>query len=171
MKLFGERLKDLRNESEIGQKELGEMIGKSRSTIANYENGSREPSFEVLIKICSIFNVTSDYLLGRQSKMESKYYKTLTIDGYNFLIEKKGIDNYSIIKFNDSYTIISDEEPKSGDLVIIENDNLEFKRIHRSETGLILQSIHDKNDVDFYSLDELNRLNILGKVIETRKIY
>ncbi|WP_113675492.1 helix-turn-helix domain-containing protein [Vallitalea guaymasensis] len=171
MKLFGERLKTLRIETEIGQKELGEMIGKSRSTIANYENGSREPSFEILVKICSIFDVSADYLLGREAKKITKDYKITTIDEHELIIEKHGLANYSVIKMNDLYVIISDSETKSGDLVLIEQEGYQFKRIHKSETGLILQSLEDKNDVDFYSLDELSKIDILGKVVETRKIY
>ena len=45
------------------QKELAERIGIAKSVISFYESGDRFPSYDVLIKIARIFNVTTDYLL------------------------------------------------------------------------------------------------------------
>ena len=61
---FGERLKNLRTGRKMSQKYLAERIGIAKSAISFYESGDRFPSFEVLIKIARIFNVTTDYLLG-----------------------------------------------------------------------------------------------------------
>lgn len=48
----------------MSQKELAERINIAKSVISFYESGDRMPSYEVLIKIARIFNVTTDYLLG-----------------------------------------------------------------------------------------------------------
>ncbi|MBQ2669948.1 MAG: helix-turn-helix transcriptional regulator [Clostridia bacterium] len=48
----------------MSQKELAERINIAKSVISFYESGDRMPSYEVLIKISRIFNVTTDYLLG-----------------------------------------------------------------------------------------------------------
>jgi|SRR5690625_3833719 len=64
MTLFGSRLKYLRINSNLTQRELAEIINVSTSTIGMYEKDAREPSFETLIKIASYFNVSIDYLLG-----------------------------------------------------------------------------------------------------------
>ncbi len=61
--MFGEKLKNLRTASKMSQKELAERIGIAKSVISFYESGERFPSYEVLIKIARIFNVTTDYLL------------------------------------------------------------------------------------------------------------
>lgn len=65
MPLFSERLKDLRNEKELTQRELARLLELSSSTIAMYETGQRMPDPETLQKLADFFNVTVDYLLGR----------------------------------------------------------------------------------------------------------
>ena len=61
--ILGERLKALRTAKKMSQKELAEKIGIAKSVISFYESGDRFPSYDVLIKIARIFNVTTDYLL------------------------------------------------------------------------------------------------------------
>lgn len=61
---FGTRLRFLRKRSSLTQKELGEALNISASSIGMYERGIREPSFELLFDIASYFNVSIDYLLG-----------------------------------------------------------------------------------------------------------
>lgn len=62
--ILGDKLKSLRLAKKMSQKELAERIGIAKSVISFYESGDRFPSYEVLIKIAQIFNVTTDYLLG-----------------------------------------------------------------------------------------------------------
>ena len=61
---FGERLKVLRQAKGLTQKQLALQLGISKSVVSSYENGFRYPSFDVLIKIASVFSTTTDYLLG-----------------------------------------------------------------------------------------------------------
>ncbi len=67
MVLLGKKIKALRNNSKFTQAELAERLGVTKSSIASYENDSRQPSYEVLIKIARIFNVSIDYLLLERS--------------------------------------------------------------------------------------------------------
>ena len=60
---LGEKLKALRTAKKMSQTELAERIGIAKSVISFYESGDRFPSYDVLIKIARIFNVTTDYLL------------------------------------------------------------------------------------------------------------
>lgn len=62
--ILGEKLKALRTAKKMSQKELAERIGIAKSVISFYESGDRFPSYDVLIKIARIFNVTTDYLLN-----------------------------------------------------------------------------------------------------------
>lgn len=64
MIIMGNKLKKLRNGKRLTQKQLGDMIGISISSISNYETGLRRPSYEVLIRYSQIFHVTTDYILG-----------------------------------------------------------------------------------------------------------
>ena len=63
---FSARLKQLREEANLNQTELGRIVGVSRSAIAMYEAGEREPDFEVEEALADFFNVPIDYLRGRQ---------------------------------------------------------------------------------------------------------
>ncbi len=65
---FPNRLKQLRNEKGLYQKELADILGVSRPTITQYENGTRTPDHETLNKIADYFNISLDYLLGRGSE-------------------------------------------------------------------------------------------------------
>lgn len=66
MALFKNRIKQLRLNLGLSQKEFGEKIGYSESTISMYESGNREPKkAEDYVKIADFFDVSLDYLLGR----------------------------------------------------------------------------------------------------------
>ena len=65
---FSERLRLLREESNLTVEQLAEKLGTVKQTISKYENGQREPKYEILLKIAEIFNVSIDYLFGRTNK-------------------------------------------------------------------------------------------------------
>ena len=62
--IFGERLRELRRERGVGQVELANRIGVSKSIISLWENGLREPTISNLVAIAKYFGVTADYLVG-----------------------------------------------------------------------------------------------------------
>lgn len=66
------RLKLLREEKQLLQEELGKIIGVSGRAIGNYENGNRDMSTEIVIKLANFFDVTTDYLLGKSKERHSK---------------------------------------------------------------------------------------------------
>ncbi len=61
---FGEKIKKLRKEKKLTQKQLADLAGVAVSAISAYESGNRYPSYEVLINLSHIFRVSTDYLLG-----------------------------------------------------------------------------------------------------------
>ena len=63
---MGLTIKGLREEKAISQSQLAELLGVKQNTISNYENNSARPSYEVLVKLADIFDVSTDYLLGRE---------------------------------------------------------------------------------------------------------
>ena len=67
MSTFGSRLKDLRQSKGLTGVELGEILNVSNKTISTWENNTREPNQEMTATIAEYFNVTTDYLLGRNS--------------------------------------------------------------------------------------------------------
>ena len=58
------KLKALRLQAGLTQKELGERIGTTKATISYYELSERTPSPEMLIKLAAVFHVSTDFLLG-----------------------------------------------------------------------------------------------------------
>lgn len=65
---MGEKLKSLRIEKKLTQKQIAERVGLAISAISSYESGTRYPSYDVLIKLAQIFHVSTDYLLGMTDK-------------------------------------------------------------------------------------------------------
>lgn len=66
MTIFTERLKELRLKKGLTQTELGEKVGVKQNTFTNWEKGKREPSFENLIKLADLLEVSLDWLFGRK---------------------------------------------------------------------------------------------------------
>ncbi len=64
---FGQILRELRLEKEIGQEQLASEIHVSKGIISLWENGLREPVMSNLIALADYFGVTIDYLTGRES--------------------------------------------------------------------------------------------------------
>ena len=61
---FGTRLKDLRQEKNMGQIALAKALGVGKSIISAWETGKSEPTLSNLIKIANFFNISLDYLAG-----------------------------------------------------------------------------------------------------------
>ena len=61
---YSERLKELRIEKGLTQKEMASKLDVSTTGYAGWEQGKREPSISFIIKICEFFGVTTDYFLG-----------------------------------------------------------------------------------------------------------
>ncbi len=68
---FPSRLRALREEKDMLQRELAEKLNLSRIAITHYEKGNRFPEWDTLKKIADFFGVTVDYLLGRTNSRTS----------------------------------------------------------------------------------------------------
>lgn len=65
---FGSSLKILRLKANMTQAQLAQKLGLTKSVISAYETGLRLPSYDILIHIAKIFNVSTDYLLGLENR-------------------------------------------------------------------------------------------------------
>ena len=73
---FGDRLRELRKERGMQQRELGEMYELSSSAIGSYERNLREPTLELLLQLSEYFGVSVDYLLCRtEERLTAVEYK------------------------------------------------------------------------------------------------
>lgn len=70
--MIGQRIRDLRKQKRMSQTELAKSAGVSQTTVTAWETGKAEPSSSAVARLADIFNVTTDYLLGRPNKQETK---------------------------------------------------------------------------------------------------
>ncbi len=64
MKTFGERLRELRSEKGLTQRQVAEALAVTIPTLSHWECDYQEPSIKDLMNICRFYEVTSDYLIG-----------------------------------------------------------------------------------------------------------
>ncbi len=79
VKGLAKRLVIARANTGLSRKQIAERIGVTESTIGLYESGNRQPSLENLMKLASIYKVTTDYLLG----CEPSTIDALSLHGLN----------------------------------------------------------------------------------------
>lgn len=94
------RLKELRLKHGYYQKEVCEKLDIAQNTLSGYENGTRKPKQEILIKLAEFYGVTTDYLLGQENTIDNleeefpeaiqlirKANKNLSVEGKEMLIK------------------------------------------------------------------------------------
>ena len=64
MSVLSQRLKSARRLTDSTQKQVADGISVAESAYQRYERGTVKPSYDIIIKLCQYFNVSSDYLLG-----------------------------------------------------------------------------------------------------------
>lgn len=65
---IGDRLRNLRIKNNLGQKEIAAILEMSITGYSSYENDSRRPSLDSIIKLSKFYRVSSDYILGIDEK-------------------------------------------------------------------------------------------------------
>ena len=88
---IGYRLKILRKQHHLSQIELGRLLGVSKVSVSNYEKGTRIPSMRTLLMILRVFNISADYILGRE---------------LNVVCENEG--NFSVLLSSNDINIINE---------------------------------------------------------------
>ncbi len=78
-----------RKERGLTQAQLAARLGVSRSTVAMWESNKAQPDNDMLNKIADLFDVTVDYLLGRQTIKDNRF-EGMDVDGMlDFLANNK----------------------------------------------------------------------------------
>lgn len=102
-----DRLKALRQKSNLTQKELGEKIGLTNKTISNYEKGDRQPNNETLLELARLFGVSVSYLLGETDNQK-------LLDNTIVILTDKDLKNMPIETQETVLTIIDTIKKKHG---------------------------------------------------------
>ncbi len=132
------RIAELRKTANISQAKLGKIIGVAQNTVCNWENGNREPDQVSLNKIADYFNVSVDYLLGRQATMDSP---TPSVPGSKWIPVLRAVAAgvpLEAIEDIEDYEEISPEMAASGDYFAlrIKGDSME-PRIHTGDVVIV----------------------------------
>ena len=76
--MIGQRLKQLREEHELTQRDLANLLGVTPKAISFYELNEREPSNGFLVKISNYFHVSTDFLLGKSEENKTMDFPVIS---------------------------------------------------------------------------------------------
>lgn len=113
METTGEKILRLREEKEMKQKELADLVGITEASLSRYENNKRTPSGEIISKIATALEVSTDYLLGLTDNTN------LTPE---VIIPQEYSDKYKVTSRDKNQYI---EKMKKYNVAFFENENLD----------------------------------------------
>jgi len=100
--MFGDRLKNLRKESDLSQEELGKKFNVHKGTISKWENRINFPDEIILMKLSDLFGVTLDYLLGKSDKRQPHHLTKEDIvriaPEHAWLFEEEGLGYVELVE-------------------------------------------------------------------------
>lgn len=68
---YRSRLRDVREDRDLTQAQLGEVLDKSQQGYNHIETGRAELKIDDLVKLCQFYNLSADYLIGLTNKPKS----------------------------------------------------------------------------------------------------
>lgn len=183
------KLKELRTERGLYQKDVAEYLKIDRTTYVKYESGVSEPNHEMLCKIADFFNVTVDYLLGNETAGKKKgikipVYGTVAagvpieaitdIEDYEEIDEDmaRNGDHIALKIKGDSMeprmvngdVVIVRLQPDACDgetaIVMVNGDEATCKKIKKTPEGIMLISTNPAYEPMFYSNKQIEELPI-----------
>lgn len=89
--IFGQRLREVRTEKKYTQQDIANLFNVSKMTISSWETNKQEPNIDDITRLCQIFNVSADYLLGLEDESGRKNYTVNNTNVHN---------NFGNINFN-----------------------------------------------------------------------
>jgi transcriptional regulator with XRE-family HTH domain len=159
MEVLGKRLKWLRNKERYSQKEMADLIGMTASGYQKIENSERDPKLDVVIKLCDIFNVSADFLLGRNNmnKELSKVSRELNV--IDAQMDK--------LQYESSLLLIKIHELREELLEVAKSEGFESPKTVSISTKL--DAFINQNAETLANIDELeaDKSNIVGKYLFT----
>lgn len=105
---YSDRIKELRKSKGMEQLQFGSMMGVSGPAVSKWETGKAEPDISAILKMCELFDVSADYLLGRtdypafewrNAKGETKEDEGMVVEEYHFTMNLTKEDMETIREF------------------------------------------------------------------------
>lgn len=194
---FKDMLKYFREREGLSQFELSKKLGVAPSTIGMYEQGRRQPSFEMEEALADIFNVDIATLRGKPGPGAVKLQVlgrvaagipiemiTDIVDdeeisvqmgkaGDYFALRIKGNSMEPIINDGDNVIVKKQPDVDTGDIAIVavNGDDATCKRIRKHRDGIELIPANPSYEIRFFTNEEIQSIpvTILGKVVELRR--
>ncbi len=69
MNNYYRRIRDLREDKDLTQKQVADMLGMKQSQYCRYEKGYRDIPTDILIRLADFYHTTTDYILGRTNSL------------------------------------------------------------------------------------------------------
>lgn len=158
-----EKIKNARKKAGLSQKELAEKLNMNLRTYGSYERGERDVSTAVLLNICETLNISSDYLLGRNSDLiESNIKNILPAENIRMIPVYESVsagfgayaDNY-ITEYIPLY-ITSDEEAENTMCIVVTGDSMYPKIENGDKIQVLRQDWADNGQVVVALIDGEN---------------
>lgn len=151
LQAFADRIKELRLERNITQKEFAEKIGVTAAALSAYENNIKNPSIAVAKRIAETFHVSIDWLCGLTDK--ENYSDNLLTYGDMLRLILRIVDNNLMV---DNWKILNSymyeelpfgEEPKGVPAcAVIETSNIIFRNFFKDWEQI--QTLYTNNTID-----------------------
>ena len=132
--IFSERLKQLRLEKGLTQKEVADLVNVNRVTYTNWEKGNREPSFEKLFLLAESLGTNIDYLLGNSDNPKKS---TTQDEDRNF--SARYIKDFLYVIYGSQRTM--EEFSASSEEELLEKIKLKMKEIDDGNTQISVSDL------------------------------
>lgn len=158
MSVIGDNIRRIRENRNITQHELAEMVGKNPRTISSWECGTRNPSGKDLRRVADALEIAPAEIIGHAEKGDNVFEYIVTTD-----------DMSPELQHGDTLTVNKSVKPKDGDLVIVSmqgRKNDLVRRLYRIGHYLSLLAI---NPAIKPINTEADNIEIKGTVTEMRR--
>lgn len=98
---FGNRLRKLRLAASMTQEELAKILSVQRPAISGYETKHQQPDFDRLLLLADCFNVSVDFLLGRNTAPHSIHHNQLAGEDCDFFVRVDDLSRDSLQKLKE----------------------------------------------------------------------
>lgn len=162
--IIARRIKELRLDKNLTQKELAKQTGLSVSSIIAYENSLREPNSKAMAALERFFRVSGDYLRGEIDRV-TFHKNSDTIDN--------GLDTLTnlFVEYRDSFGYISQDKQILSLNVLEESLDFVLKKIIHTESNLAFSLEGVRLLINYYlSLNDTGRTELLKRASELTQI-
>lgn len=149
METFGNILRALRESKGLRQEDIGALFGFGKSTVSQWESGGRQPEYAIIIKLADYFQVTTDYLLGRDERRTIYKLPILgTIRAGLPILAQENIEGYlevpDHIRANFVLRVVGDSMVGVG---ILDGDYAICRKTEVPQTGQIIVALRDEGTI------------------------